>query len=351
MTSTLFELIASTAADRTAVVLPEQNRRITYGHLRDQVEAVAEALAGAGIRRGDRVGIALPNGLPMLVALLAASITGTAAPLNPAYKDGDFRFFLEDTGARVLLLPPDGADEASRAAGLRVRTLEIAMDAAGTVTLPGATRRRPVNAGGAEDVAIMLHTSGSTGGAKRVPLAHANLSASAANIARTYALSADDVSLCVMPLFHVHGLVASTLATLATGGTVVIPAKFNPLLFWRIADDCGATWYSAVPTQHQLLVAALDVGGQGSRRPAGAERLRFIRSCSAALAVPMLHAVENAFGAPVLEAYGMTEAAHQITSNPLPPGGTKAGHGWRRHGRPGQHHRSGWQAPAARRTR
>jgi acyl-CoA synthetase (AMP-forming)/AMP-acid ligase II len=128
-----------------------------------------------------------------------------------------------------------------------------------------------------------------------------------------------------MPLFHVHGLVASTLATLATGGTVVIPARFNPLLFWRIADDCGATWYSAVPTQHQLLVAALDVGGQGSRRPAGAERLRFIRSCSAALAVPMLHAVENAFGAPVLEAYGMTEAAHQITSNPLPPAARKPG--------------------------
>jgi acyl-CoA synthetase (AMP-forming)/AMP-acid ligase II len=325
MTSMLFDLIAPVAADRTAVILPEQNRRVTYGDLRNQVEAMAEALAGAGIGRGDRVAIALPNGLAMLVSLLAASMTGTAAPLNPADKEDGFRFLLEDTGARVLLVPPDGPDETRRAAGARVRTLEVAMDAAGTVTLPGATRRCPVNAGGAEEIAIVLHTSGSTSGAKRVPLAHANLCASAANIARTYALSADDVSLCVMPLFHVHGLVASTLATLATGGTVVILARFNPLVFWRTANDVGATWYSAVPTQHQLLLAALAVGNQGSRPPAGAERLRFIRSCSAALPVAVLHAVENAFGAPVLEAYGMTEAAHQITSNPLPPAARKPG--------------------------
>jgi acyl-CoA synthetase (AMP-forming)/AMP-acid ligase II len=154
-----------------------------------------------------------------------------------------------------------------------------------------------------------------------VPLSHANLSISARNVARSYHLSPSDVSLCVMPLFHVHGLVASTLATLATGGTVIVPGKFSPLSFWRVARDHGATWYSAVPTMHQLLLARADPGA----KPAGADKLRFIRSCSAALPPQVMHDLETAFGAPVLEAYGMTEAAHQMASNPLPPAARKAG--------------------------
>jgi acyl-CoA synthetase (AMP-forming)/AMP-acid ligase II len=135
-------------------------------------------------------------------------------------------------------------------------------------------------------------------------------------------LSPSDVSLCVMPLFHVHGLVASTLATLSTGGTVVVPAKFNPLSFWRTAADHRATWYSAVPTIHQLLLARAD---PGRGKPAGTETLRFIRSCSAALSPKVMADLEAAFRAPVLEAYGMTEAAHQMASNPLPPGARKPG--------------------------
>jgi acyl-CoA synthetase (AMP-forming)/AMP-acid ligase II len=137
-------------------------------------------------------------------------------------------------------------------------------------------------------------------------------------VARHYQLGPEDVAMCVMPLFHVHGLVASTLATFASGGTVVIPAKFNPLAFWRIARDYGVTWYSAVPTLHQLLLARAADPTSGRRVP-GTEKLRFIRSCSAALPPRVMHALETAFGAPVLEAYGMTEAAHQMTSNPLPP--------------------------------
>ena len=138
-----------------------------------------------------------------------------------------------------------------------------------------------------------------------------------------------------MPLFHVHGLVASTLATLATGGTVVVPGKFNPLSFWRVARDHGVTWYSAVPTLHQLLLARVE---PGAARPAGAEKLRFIRSCSASLPPQVMHDLEAAFGAPVLEAYGMTEAAHQMASNPLPPGGTQARIGRAGDRRPHQHH-------------
>jgi acyl-CoA synthetase (AMP-forming)/AMP-acid ligase II len=123
-----------------------------------------------------------------------------------------------------------------------------------------------------------------------------------------------------MPLFHVHGLVASTLATLATGGTIVVPAKFNAMSFWQTAETFGATWYSAVPTIHQLLLARVK---PGAPKPAGAAKLRFIRSCSASLPPQVMHDLEAAFGAPVLEAYGMTEAAHQMSSNPLPANGPR----------------------------
>ena len=313
---TLPALLDASPADRTAIVLPDQNLRISYGELRRQVQDLAEALAAFGIGRGDRVGMALPNGLPTIVSFLAASVAGTAAPLNPGYKEEEFRFYLEDTNAKVLLLPPDGLDEARRAAGA-VPILTVEMDAAGKVSLAGVNDRRQVTQPDVDDVALILHTSGSTGRPKRVPLSHANLSISAQNVARSYQLTPDDVSLCVMPLFHVHGLVASTLGTLASGGTLVVPAKFSPMSFWRIAQETGATWYSAVPTIHQLLLARVR---PGDAKPAGADRLRFIRSCSASLPPQVMHDLEAAFGAPVLEAYGMTEAAHQMASNPLPPG-------------------------------
>jgi acyl-CoA synthetase (AMP-forming)/AMP-acid ligase II len=319
---TLAGLLEKAPADKTAIILPELNIRVSYALLRSQVQAVAEQLAAAGIRRGDRIASALPNGLPAIVAFLAASMAGTSAPLNPAYKEDEFAFYLEDTNAKLLILPPDGLDDARRAAGDRVPILTADVDASGVVGLSPVTGRHPVAPPSVDDVALVLHTSGSTGRPKRVPLKHANLSISAQNVARHYALTPDDVSLCVMPLFHVHGLVASTLATLFSGGTVVVPPKFNPLSFWRVAREHRATWYSAVPTMHQLLLARVS---DPSRRPEGAEQLRFIRSCSAALPPQVMIGLEQAFGAPVLEAYGMTEAAHQMASNPLPPRAHKAG--------------------------
>jgi acyl-CoA synthetase (AMP-forming)/AMP-acid ligase II len=321
--STLLDLLEHAPSEKVAVIIPEQQLKVTYAELRRQVRALAEQLAAVGVRRADRVGIALPNGLPMVIAFLAASTAGTAAPLNPGYKEEEFRFYLEDTDARVLILPPDGIDDARRAAGDRVPIVSIDVDANRQVRLAGIAGERPFTPPTPDEVALVLHTSGSTGRPKRVPLSHANLSISAGNIARHYALGPGDVALCVMPLFHVHGLVASMLATLRSGGTVVVPAKFNPLSFWRVARDHGVTWYSAVPTLHQLLLARS--ADPGSRRPAGAEKLRFIRSCSAALPPRVMHALETAFGAPVLEAYGMTEAAHQMASNPLPPGDRKPG--------------------------
>jgi acyl-CoA synthetase (AMP-forming)/AMP-acid ligase II len=308
------------ADSHTAVVVPELGISLTYDSLRQQVWTMANALASVGIRRGDCVAIALPNGLPALISFLAASIAGTAAPLNPAYPYEEFHFFLGDTGARILLCPPVGAEFVRAAAADRkIPVLSVEMSEQGNVRLAnaptGATATEPT----ADDIALVLHTSGSTGRPKRVPLRHFNLAVSSANIANTYALSEEDVSLCIMPLFHIHGLIGSVMATLLSGGTVVIPTKFNALSFWRTVREHRVTWYSGVPTMHQLLLA------RAHHKPGEAETLRFIRSCSAPLSAQLIHKIEDLFGVPFVEAYGMTEAAHQMTSNPLPPRHRKAG--------------------------
>lgn len=308
------------ADSHAAVAVPELEIVITYDSLRQQVLAMADALASAGIQRGDRVGIALPNGLPAIVSFLAASIAGTAAPLNPAYPYEEFLFFLRDTGARVLLCPPVGpAFARSAAADLKIPILPVGMTDKGVVHLIDSPSGAKTSEPTPDDIALILHTSGSTGRPKRVPLRHFNLAVSAANIANTYALSEEDVSLCIMPLFHIHGLIGSAMSTLLSGGTLVVPTKFNALSFWRTVREHRVTWYSGVPTMHQLLLA------RSHHKPTEAATLRFIRSCSAPLSPELIHKIEGLFGVPFVEAYGMTEASHQMTSNPLPPRHRKAG--------------------------
>ncbi len=313
-------LLQAAPANSPAVIIPETGTVITYDSLRRQIQEMAEDLAGMGIRKGERVANVLPNGLPTIVAFLAGAYVGTAAPLNPAYRYDEFKFYLEDTSAKVLLAPEEGAEDARRAAAdLNIPVYAVTMNEQGHVSIVNAPKRVAVPPASPDDVALILHTSGSTGRPKRVPLKHKNIAVSCKNIAATYQLKANDVSLCVMPLFHIHGLVASTLSTFMTGGTVVVPAKFNPMSFWRTVREHGATWYSCVPTIHQLSVARI------SEKPEGLEKLRFVRSCSSALSPALKEKLENLLQVPVLEAYGMTEAAHQMCSNPLPPRESKAG--------------------------
>jgi acyl-CoA synthetase (AMP-forming)/AMP-acid ligase II len=316
---TLFDVLHF-ADSHIAVVIPEIGMRVSYDSLRQQVLGMAGALASLGVHREDAVALALPNGLPAIVSFLAASIAGIAAPLNPAYPYEEFLFFLRDTNARLLLCPPVGAEFArSAAADCNIPVYSVQMNEQGEVSLQGVTEKGPILEPAPDDIALVLHTSGSTGRPKRVPLRHFNLAVSAANIANAYALSSQDVSLCIMPLFHVHGLMGSAMSTLVSGGTVVVPAKFNALTFWKTVRENRVTWYSGVPTMHQLLLA------RAHHKPLEAATLRFIRSCSAPLSAELIHKIEELFGVPFVEAYGMTEASHQMTSNPLPPRHRKSG--------------------------
>jgi acyl-CoA synthetase (AMP-forming)/AMP-acid ligase II len=313
---TLFDVLRGGGAAQPALLAPD-GPSLSYSQLRRVVDEAADSLAELGISRGDRLAMVYPNGADAVVLFLAASVVATACPLNPAYKEEEFRFFLADVGARALLVPPGGGEEARRALPEGAFVIEAALGADGKLRMESSAPRTAGRTAGKpdpDDVALVLHTSGTTSRPKRVALLHRNLVASVENIAATYELTGDDVSLAIMPLFHVHGLVASTLSTLHSGGTVVTAARFNTLGFWSLAESHRATWFSASPTPHQMFLGRVRRG-----RPAAAARLRFVRSCSAALTPATMAEMEERYGVPVLEAYGMTEAAHQMASNPLPP--------------------------------
>jgi acyl-CoA synthetase (AMP-forming)/AMP-acid ligase II len=313
----LTELLASGERSRPALVVPDTGQVLTYAEAAARVEALAQRLAGLGVRRGERVALALPNGPDLVVLLLAVTVLGAAAaPLNPAYTQPEFEFFLADIAPRLILIPATGAAAASAAAEVTATTL-VAVEASELgppVLLGGEASGRPrsIEYGGPDDVAVILHTSGTTSKPKQVPLRQRNLMASTRTIASHYRLGPEDASFCVMPLFHIHGLVASTFAPLSTGGAVIAPRRFTPQRFWPQAREYGATWLSAGPTLHQMILDRADDQGPP-------DTLRFVRSCSSALSGALLSRAEGAYRVPMLEAYGMTEASHQMASNPLPP--------------------------------
>ena len=315
--TTLAHLLHGSRPRATAVIVPG-GPTTSYARLDDEIERAAEELTAAGIKRGRSVAIVLGNSLEFLVAFLGVARAGaTAAPLNPAYTVDELRFFMDDASAQLAILPPGphagrGAAELLHIPSLDARTTD---DGAVELSRMGSALSAKRSAGPpeAEDVALFLHTSGTTSRPKGVPLTHGNLVASLDNIKATYALTPEDVAMVVMPLFHVHGLLGVALSALASGGAIVVPPRFSAGAFWPVREAAGATWFSAVPTVHKILLDRAD--GDGAPH----ESFRFIRSCSAALAPSVLADVERRFGSPVLEAYGMTEASHQMSSNPLPP--------------------------------
>jgi acyl-CoA synthetase (AMP-forming)/AMP-acid ligase II len=246
-----------------------------------------------------------------------------AAPLNSAYKPEEFRFYLEDAEARAVIAVPEAHPVQAVARELGVPLWTADRDSAGRVRLQGdklAASTKPAAPPQPDDVALFLHTSGTTSRPKGVPLTHANLLASIRNIAAHFRLTPEDTGLVVMPLFHVHGLIGATLSSLFSGASIIVPTRFSAQAFWPLAQAHRASWYSAVPTIHQILLNRADADNAPTH-----PGFRFIRSCSAALAPTTLAQLEARFNAPVLESYAMTEASHQMTANPLPPAVHKPG--------------------------
>ena len=318
--TTLQEMIALQAPDSIAMTSPG-GVPLAYGALNQLIVQTTAALNAMGIGRGDRVGIVLPNCPEMACAFVAVASACTAAPLNMAYRADEFEFYLSDLKAKALIVAV-GSETPARAIAAKLGVAVIELQAlpengagcyklvssqSGTAASPGPAQ--------ADDVALILHTSGTTSRPKIVPLSHRNVCASARNISQTLRLTAADRELHVMPLFHIHGLIAGVLAPMAVGSQIFCTPGFNALKFFGWMKECKPTWYTAVPTMHQTILAR----AAGNMDVIEANPLRFVRSSSSSMPPQVIAELERVFNAPLIESYGMTEAAHQMASSPLPP--------------------------------
>jgi oxalate---CoA ligase len=311
--------LISSGQDEAIAIAAHDAPPLTYRGLRALVDDAVASLNRLGVGRGDRVAIVLPNGPEMATAFLSVAAAAASAPLNPAYRHDEFEFYLSDLKAKALIVEEGSASPAIHAAaklGVALITLTPEPQAgAGAFRLSGASSGGAARPGPAEpdDVALILHTSGTTSRPKIVPLSHANIWTSARNIAATLELSERDRALNVMPLFHIHGLIAGLSAPLSRGGSVFCSPGFNALKFFAEMEKARPTWYTAVPTMHQAILTRAGHNKEIiARHP-----LRFVRSSSSSLPPRVIGELEAVFHAPVIESYGMTEATHQMASNPL----------------------------------
>jgi acyl-CoA synthetase (AMP-forming)/AMP-acid ligase II/acetyltransferase-like isoleucine patch superfamily enzyme/acyl carrier protein len=328
---TIHQLVQSRAErhpESIAIVAPGREP-LTYTGLLEQIDGTVTSLRALGLRRNDRVAVVLPNGPEMAVTFLGVASAAACAPLNPAYRASEFDFYLGDLDARAVIIAEGMASPVRDVAaerGIPLVELSVAPGSpAGVFRLAGAAARADSAAdhdlSQPDDVALVLHTSGTTSRPKIVPLSPANLCLSGHNVALTLNLNESDRCLNVMPLFHIHGIIAGVVASLTACGSVICSPGFDAERFFEWMDTLEPTWYTAVPTMHQALLSRV----AAHRDVLARRQFRIIRSSSSSLPPKVLTDVEAAFGARVVEAYSMTEAAHQMTSNPLAPAIRKPG--------------------------
>ncbi|TRZ92856.1 MAG: AMP-dependent synthetase [Rhodocyclaceae bacterium] len=329
--TTLPELL-SVGADEAPVIGAPGTPDLRYRDLRSLIIRTVASLNAYGIGRNDRVAMVLDNALEAGSAFLGVACGATAAPLNPGYRSDEFDFNLSDLGARALIVE-HGSDTPAIAVAKRLGIAVIELTptpgaGAGSFALnlriPAITAGVLPSQGGfaqADEVALILHTSGSTARPKLVPLTHQNVAVSAGNVCAALQFTTADRGLNIMPLFHIHGLIAGLLAPLSAGSYVFCPPGFNALKFFGWMGEARPSWYTAVPTMHQTILARAG----HNKEIIAANPLRFIRSSSSSIPPQVIRELEQVFHAPLIEAYGMTEAAHQMCSNPLPPRERKPG--------------------------
>jgi acyl-CoA synthetase (AMP-forming)/AMP-acid ligase II len=322
----LLEHQAKRIPDAPAILAPGRVP-LTYSRLYQHIENTGHALRAMGIGRHDRIVVALPNGPEMAVAILAAAASAVCAPMNPVYQAEELDRYFAHLRPRALITQAgvdSPARRVARSRGMRVIELSAALDAeAGLFTLTrdqeDAPSHESVSPG---HVAVLLLTSGTTARPKIVPQTHANICASAYSSVAAWALSETDRCINMLPLFHGHGLHNTLMASLAAGASVVCTPGWDANSFFAWLTEFQPTWYSAVSTIHQAILAQV----RRSQERLADCRLRFVRSGSAPLPSHILMELESTFEAPVIEYYAMTETTSTpVACNPLPPARRKAG--------------------------
>lgn len=317
---------ASERFPEAPAILGTDRKPMTYRSLLEQIEATVESLNCVGIGRNNRVAVVVENGPEAAVCSLAISAAAAYAPLNPAYSQAEFEFYLRDLSPGALIVDsginsPAGA--VARSLDIPVMELKVSQTAAGVFELGHArtgARIAPSSFAEPDDVALLLHTSGSTSRPKLVPITQQAMCESARVNRDALGLTVTDRSLNIMPLFHLHGLCFAVLSSLTAGSSVVCSRGFHALHFFQWLADFHPTWYTASPTMHQAIMAQAD---QNFDRIAHS-CLRFIRSGASGLPSRVMRQLEETFKVPVIEAYAMTETG-LIAINCLPPGKRKPG--------------------------
>ena len=309
--------------DNNVALTSENSPPLLYKDLKSFVNKIASQLAGNGISNKDRAAIVLPNGPFMASSFLTLSSYMSAAPLNPSYKTNEYEFYLKDLNPKIVIVEPNSSNEVVGVAkNLNIPVCEIKIkkdDPSGLFNLFNIESKYQLPE--ENDEALVLHTSGTTSRPKIVPLTNKNIYSSAENISKSLNLSEVDHCLNIMPLFHIHGLIAILAASIRSGASICASNGFNALKFLELAKSEKITWYSGVPTMHQAILLRAEKNLELAKNL----NLRLIRSSSASLPPAVFEKLNNVFGCSVIEAYGMTEATHQMTSNPLPPKKQKPG--------------------------
>ena len=323
MSKKIVKNIFENADDNKIAITSENKSQINYKNLKIFIDNISKQLSGNGITNKDRAAIVLPNGPTMATSFLGISSYMSAAPLNPSYKSEEYEFYLKDLNPKILIVEKNSKNpsiEIAKKLNIEICELKIHKDQPeGLFNL--FENKSDYSLPNENDEALVLHTSGTTSRPKIVPLSNNNIYSSSENISKSLDLTDKDHCLNIMPLFHIHGLIAVLATSMKVGASICASSGFNALKFLDLAKSEKITWYSGVPTMHQAILLRANKSGDVAKKL----NLRLIRSSSASLPPAVFKNLNEVFNCPVIEAYGMTEATHQMTSNPLPPKQQKAG--------------------------
>ncbi len=300
---------------------------LTFRHLEQHMRAVVQQLGALGLGASHRIATVLSNGPEMAVAALTIASGATCVPLNPAYGEREFDFYFAALGPTALITQlgmDTAARDTARAHGMRViELIPTESAAAGLFILHGEAHPQEQASALAvpADLALVLHTSGTTSRPKIVPLTHAHICQAAANLSADLSLTVEDRCLNLVPLFHTYGLVAAVLTSLIAGGSAMCLDGFEADTFFAALATFQPTWYQGVPAMHQAILAHVATQPDAVAK----SPLRFIRTGSAPTHDRVRAALERTFRATVIEGYGMVEASGPVTCNPPSWGPYKPG--------------------------
>ncbi|MEH6580277.1 MAG: AMP-binding protein [Amphritea sp.] len=323
----VIDLFATQQPEQPFVLFPETGTQVNYAQLQQTAQQHSRYFKALGLNKGDTVSFMMENGQASLELFLATLYCGcVSSPLNPAAGQDQIEYVLDHSDTTVVFVSEKYQDQVAKAAATLDRTItliETDVDQGPKWPLEPAADGDQVDVA-ADDDGLLMYTSGTTGRPKGVILTNRNLLAGGMNTARAHELTAQDRTLCVLPLCHINAQCVTLMAPLVSGSSLVLPHSFSVSSFWDWVIKHDVTWFSVVPT---IISYLMHHEGElsGDALKAALDKVRFGRSASAALP-PALHAgFEDKFGIPIVETMGLTETSAQILSNPMPPKQNKYG--------------------------